>query len=209
MCLFDDNKISIQHDRKKRNYFAHPEGAGFGGVAFWKVLRRVVDNINGMYDNIKKRKERLQLKNDFDSFIKKELLKGFIVDFGDRRSLGHEIHCPWIDNRVDITRFCILVYYCTTDDFLKLNDAKDLPCDLLILENISFTEHGFDGLLVNDANSIKTIRICSLEIDTSINKFNEWKTKFESSEIYGDYNAYRYIYSEDVYQKCKIEYLYS
>ncbi len=206
MSLFDDNLESIQHDREKRNFFAHPEGSGFGGVAFWNVIKRVVDNINGMYDNVEKRKARIGLTDEFNSFVEGKLKEGFEVNFGNKKLLGHEIYCLWINNRGDNPRYNLLVYYCTTDDFLKLDDAKDLPKDLLVIENITFSENELTGLLVNSRDLQKTITFSKAE--QTIKKVQEWKSKFESSTIKGDYNAYKFVRTEDQYKKCKREYLY-
>lgn len=208
MSLFDDRLESIQQDRVKRNFLAHPEGFKFGGVAFWNVMRRVVDNINGMYDDVEKRKERIVLIDDFNSFVEGTLKEGFEVDLGDKKLLGHEIYCLWINNKTEGYRYNLLIYYCTTDDFLKLDCAKDLPHNLLLIKDITFTEKGIAGLLLNASGFQKTIYINRIEKEETIRKIQDWKTRFESSDINFGYEAYKSIYIDSYYRMCKVDYLY-
>lgn len=178
-----NHKTFMDHVRKARNAFSHPQSHSFGGMVLFHWFDTITDLINDIYEDVERRKKRLGEIKRINEGI------NAIINEGAKLNLVHESHLVYeagvlfVEEIEDVTSY--LFYYKRLFD---LDENADLlpnqkpTFQLIELKNFEFK-------FSENACKIGLFSISEISESDDQVRFAKWFEKFKSNTHYSTYNA--------------------
>lgn len=201
---FENNdKDYLDRVRTARNYYAHPERHGFGGVAIFHWFDTVTDLINDLYGNVEQRNRRLEQTQRLNDQIQELVKDGAKVDLGVEKFITYSAIIPIIKEGESGTDyfFCFKVLY-DLDDNGRLKSGQKIPLRIVDLKGHSVE---FD----NDTCLLGPFSMQKIKDAKDKEKYNDWVIKFKKDEHYSAYDISLNYEVQKLYKKKRRETLHS
>lgn len=172
--LFEDDSEVIHKLRKFRNRVAHPEKYTLLGIAGVDIVARIVEVINGLYDSVEKRKERIDKEEDTNKKLGRILRTGGILEINSQKLEVFYGTLLYFDNQLNPPTY----YFAFIETFdPRFKEKRLITPDPVIVATDNFVFQD-DELLIksNDTNSI---RLAKIEEKTNQKDFIKFLTKLE------------------------------
>jgi len=177
--LFDDDESAIQSLRELRNDMAHPEKDQLFGHLSLHGIHRIIDVINGLYEDVNLRKSRQHQETKVQSLLDEYLNNGAELELQEVRLIIFKASLLYYDNKV-VPSKCYFLFWPIFDPTPR--DENVNICEPIVLSSNcwEFTDDSFRFKSDVDNQEAKLRRITKSE---NALKFEKWRKDFEASEF--------------------------
>lgn len=141
-----ENEDYLKHVRWMRNYWAHPERYGFGGLLFLKWVYNSIDLINDIYEDVSLRINRFELRNSISQNLQQVISNGGYFTSKNLAEVIYDARILFIDNKESPAIYYIALFP-TDIDYGDNSIRKKFI--LLKTEALNFNENCTELVAIN------------------------------------------------------------
>jgi hypothetical protein len=177
--MFEDDETAIQSIRQLRNVMAHPERNKLFGYLSLDCIQKIVEVINGLYEDVNLRKSRKHEEARIESSLDEYLKKGAELELHNIRLIIFKASLLYYDNKV-LPPKCYFLFWPIFD--LAPRDERVNVCEPIVFSSNywEFTDDVFRFKSDVDEHEAKLRRIAENE---NVHKYEKWRKDFEASEF--------------------------
>jgi len=169
---FESHEFTLHSAVNLRNSLLHPDSASWGGYLFLKIIPRLVEEINDLYDDPVLRRERREECKRVNRHCKRLSTQGAVLDVNGERQLIHESHLLSYENKVNPPTYHF-AFWPIYDPDIKPGDSLDDQEPILArCASWDITESGSPSLLTRTGAPIAIVRELS---EGERRKMETWK----------------------------------
>ena len=179
-----NHKTFMDHVRKVRNSFSHPQSHNLGGIALFHWSDTITDLINDIHADVENRKIRLNEVRRLNEGIHAIVIEGAKLNLVYESHLVYEAGVLFVEEIDGVSNY--LFYY---KRLFELDEKADLlpnqkpPYQLIELKNFDFK---FSG---NNCK-IGLFTISKLENDNERERLTRWFKEFRRNTHYAAYDSF-------------------
>ncbi len=200
-----NHKDFFDYVRNARNAFSHPRNHSFGGIALFHWFDTITDLINDLYEDVGKRRNRLEQIRKLNENIREVVNKGAIINLITKKHLIYEAGILFLEETCEGTNY--LFYF---KRLFELNDKAELkqgqkqPFQIMELKNFSFE-------FVNDGCKIGLFSISKIteQKEKEKERLNDWIAEFQRNSHYAAYDSFLGFEIQKYYEKKRREVIHS
>lgn len=177
--LFEMNESSVQSLRDLRNVAAHPKEPQLFGHLSLHGIHKIVEIINGLYEDVEVRKARQQEEARIQALLEEHLKNGGELDLENARLIIFKASLLYFDNKSASPKYYFL-FWPIFDPSPKDNSVK--ICEPIVYESREWelTDGVFRFRSETDGRELKLRRITNSE---NALRYEKWKKDFEASDF--------------------------